>query len=183
MAKKTSTYARKRAHNQPGTVTYQIGDFVIARAKQRLHGLDNVIARCTPYKDNQFFDYKAILLPVHLALDGFINRTVPPEDRESYNALAFALNEAKARYLDIGGPGNPAIALIDKAADALMRTLDRYRRIGEWGLDGPAIQELTDGVSLYEDVLLESSPNQMHEAAMTSLRWITMQDADTKQAA
>jgi hypothetical protein len=120
---------------------------------------------------------------VRLALDGFINRTVPPDDRESYNALAFAFNEAKARYLDIGGEGNPAIALIDKASDALMRTLDRYRRIGEWGLDGPAIQELTDGVSLYEDVLLESSPNQMHEAAMTSLRWITMQDAETKQAA
>lgn len=183
MGKKTSTYARKRAHNHPGTVTYKIGDFVIARAKQRLHGVDNVVARCTPYKDNTYFDYKAILLPIHLALEGFIRRTVPHDDRESYNALAFALNEAKARYLEIGGKGNPAIALIDKAADALMRTLDRYRRIGQWGLDGPAIQELTDGVSLYEEVLLASSPNQMHEAAMTSLRWITMQDAEDKQAA
>lgn len=183
MGKKTSTYARKRAHSQPGTVTYRIGDFVIARAKQRLHGVDNVVARCTPYKDNTYFDYKAILLPIHLALDGFIKRTVPPDDRDSYNALAFAFNEAKARYLDIGGKGNPAIALLDKAADALERTLDRYRRIGEWGLDGPAIQELTDGVSLYEEVLLASSPNQMHDAAMTSLRWITIQDAETKETA
>ena len=181
--RKTSAYARKKAHKDHGTVTYRIGDFVIARAKQRLHGIDNVVARCTPYKDNQFFDCKAILLPIHMALEGFIRRTVPTEDRESYNALAFALNEAKARYLDIGGKGNPAIALLDKAANALKRTLERYRKIGEWGLDGPAIQELTDGVSLYEDVLLASSPNQMHEAAMTSLRWITMQEAENKQAA
>lgn len=72
---------------------------------------------------------------------------------------------------------------IDKAADALGRTLERWHRTGQWGLDGPAIQELKDGVSLYEEVLLASSPNQMHDAAMTSLRWIQIQDAEKKDTA
>lgn len=72
--RKKSPYARKMAHNPTGTVTYRIGDFVVARAKKMLHGVDNVVARCTPYKDNEFFDYKPILLQVHLALEGFINK-------------------------------------------------------------------------------------------------------------
>lgn len=181
--RKTSPYARKRAHKDHGTITYRIGDFVVARAKKMLHGVDNVVARCTPYRDNEFFDYKPILLQVHLALEGFINRRIKHDDYQPYNALAFALNEGKARYLDIGGKGNPAMALLDKAADALGRTLERWHRTGQWGLDGPAIQELKDGVSLYEEVLLASSPNQMHDAAMTSLRWIQIQDAEKKDTA
>ena len=64
-----------------------------------------------------------------------------------------------------------------------LRTLERWERTGQWGLDGPAIQALNDGVSLYEDVLLASSPNQMHDAAMTSLRWIQIQDAEKKDTA
>ena len=181
--RKTSTYARKRAHNPTDTVTYRIGDFVVTRAKKMLHGVDNVVARCTPYKDNEFFDYKPILLPVHLALQGFMDRSIKADDYQPYNALAFALNEGKARYLDIGGKGNQAMPLLDKAADALSRTLDRWHRTGQWGLDGPAIQELKDGVSLYEEVLLASSPNQMHDAAMTSLRWIQIANAEKKDTA
>lgn len=63
---------------------------------------------------------------------------------------------------------------IDKAADALGRTLERWHRTGQWGLDGPAIVELKDAVSLFEEVLLASSPNQMIEAERTHKRWLEL---------
>lgn len=57
----------------------------------------------------------------------------------------------------------------------LRRARDRWQRTGKWGLDGPAMQEIRDAISVYEEVLLASSPMQMHEADGTRVKWIRLQ--------
>jgi len=168
--RKTSPYARKKARMKhlPGK-TYKAGDFILHRTKIG-HGLDDVIARCTPFRDNTILDGNAYLAPVRLSLQKFIDRAVAPDDFEQYNILSFALNECKARYYLLGGNNEDVIQRVEKSIEALRRSLERWQRIHEWGLDGPAFSELVDGIGLYEEVFWASSPNQMNEAAVLSLK-------------
>lgn len=161
--RKTSTYARKRAMRT-------VNDY-------QIHGLDRVIGRCQQYDGNSVFSPDEHLLPVRLALQCLIDRSVPGSDIRNHDTLAHAIGEAEVRYLEIGGRDNPAMPILIKAGKALNRARDRWERLGVWGLDGPAIQELKDGVDLYEQVLLMSTPQQMHDAAMIRRRWIEMQMA------
>lgn len=164
--RKTSTYARKRAMR-----IKTAEDLYMEKAKQ-LCSQDAVVAYSTPFHRNPLFNPDANLLPVRMALQGFIDRSLPPDDRTAFETLACMLGESKVRYSEIGGEGNPAIALLTKGDDALARAHDRWERTGQWGLDGPAIQELKDAVSLFEEVLLASSPNQMIAAERTHKRWL-----------
>lgn len=168
--RKTSTYARKKARMKhlPGK-TYKAGDFVLHRTKIG-HGLDDVMARCTPFCDNKILDANAYLAPVRLAFQKFIDRTVKPDDYDAYNILCFALNECKARYYLIGGDNKDILQRVEKAIAALRRSLERWQRIRQWGLDGPAFAEITNAIELYEEVFWASSPNQMNEAAVLSLK-------------
>lgn len=166
--RKTSTYARKRAMRHANVSP----------------GFDKVIGRCQQYAGNTIFNPDAHLLPVRLALQCLIDRSVPTDDVHNHDTLAHAIGEAEVRYLEIGGRDNPAMPILIKAGQALLRARERWERLGVWGLDGPAIQELKDGVDLYEQVLLMSTPQQMHDAAMIRWRWIEMQMAgELKQAA
>lgn len=168
--RKTPLYTRKKARmkNAPGK-TYKAGDFVLHRTKIG-HGLDDVVARCTPFCDNTILDANAYLAPVRLALQKFRDRAVADDDFDSYNILSFALNECKARYYLIGGDNKDVLQRVEKAIAALKRSLDRWQRIHQWGLDGLAFGELLDAIELYEEVFWASSPNQMNEAAVFSLK-------------
>ena len=50
------------------------------------------------------------------------------------------------------------------ARDALMRCWHRHQRTGVWGFDGPALLEVDAGISLYEQLVRNSTPVQMIEA-------------------
>lgn len=176
--RKTSPYARKRAHKDPNIITYKFGKHGVIHAKKRLHGVDDVVARCTPYRDNQFFDGGAHMLRVHAALDNFLTHSIATGDLDSFNLLSVCMNEGKVRAIEIGGEGNPAFVVIENGIQAMNRAAERFQRTQKWGLDGPARQELIDAVSLYEEIFWASSPAQMHDAAMTAFRWIEIQDAD-----
>lgn len=184
MGRKTSTYARKRKHNDPNIITYKFGAHGVIRAKPKVSGPGVVAARCMPYRDNPLFDGDAHMLRVHAALDNFLTHNVATGDFDSFNLLSVSFNEGKVRALEIGGEGNQAFVVIERGIQALNRAAERFQRTGKWGLDGPARQELIDAVSLYEEIFWASSPQQMHDAAMTAFRWIEIQDADKhKQAA
>jgi len=167
--RKTSTYARKRAMRQANVSP----------------GFDKVIGRCQQYDGNSIFNPDEHLLPVRLALQCLIDRSVPTDDIRNHDTLAHAIGEAEVRYLEIGGrDNNPAMPVLIKAGKALNRARDRWERLGVWGLDGPAIQELKDGIDLYEQVLLMSTPQQMHDASMKRWRWCQMQmSGELKRAA
>lgn len=173
--RKTSTYARKKAQQCSDTVTYKFGKYGVVHARQKVQGIDAVMARCLPYRDNPVFDSTKFLLQLREALDAFLTHTV--SDMETFNLLSVCLNEGKVRTLEIGGEGNPAFVIVERGIQAINRTAERWQRTGKWGLDGPARQELVDAISMYEEIFLESTPAQMHDAAMTAFRWIEIQQS------
>jgi hypothetical protein len=173
--RKTSTYARKKARGCNDTIVYKFGQYGVIRAVPKIQGMDAVMARCLPYRDNPVFDSTKFLLQLREALDAFLTHTV--HDIETFNLLSVCLNEGKVRTLEIGGEGNPAFVIVERGIQAINRTAERWQRTGKWGLDGPARQDLIDAVSMYEEVFLESTPAQMHDAAMTAFRWIEIQQS------
>ena len=50
------------------------------------------------------------------------------------------------------------------ARDALIRSWHRFNRTGRLGFDGPALLEVDAGISLYEQLVRNSTPVQMIEA-------------------
>lgn len=111
--RKTSTSARKRAMRQ-------------LLAAPGIHGLDMVTGRCQQYEINTVFNPDAHLLPVRLALQSLIDRAVPTDDVRTHDTLAHAIGEAEVRYLEIGGRDNPAMPILIKAGQALLRARERW---------------------------------------------------------
>ena len=171
MSRKMSAYARQKVREQskPGAKREAL--------IQKVCGLDFMVARSKPFRDNPIFNPDSILLPVRLALQGLLDRTMDRDEYKAFDVLVCAVGEAKIRYFDIAGPDCEPIRLLDKADEALLRAHDRRKRLGEWGLDGEAIQVLKDAVSLFEEVFLASSPNQMTEAENTYRQWAKMKKA------
>lgn len=163
MSRKSTPYARRLARERA------------AGGQKSATGLAVTIARCTPYERNHVFSADKIMVDVRKALQGFIDRTLgDAEGKAAFDELANSINEAEIRWAEIGGfdhSTNPALPVLSTAGDALLRARARWERIGQWGLDGRAIQQLKDGVDLFEQVLRASSPRQMHDAALKRVKW------------
>lgn len=169
MSRKTTVRARKLLAR-----IRTVGDLEIERAR-RMSSVDGIMARCKPFRGNPIYKVEPILIPIHMALQGMLDRSLTTDGKHAFDTLACCVGEAKVRYFDIGGGAKEqAMPILDKADEALARTHNRWERTGEWGLDGPAIQELKDAVSLFEEVLMASSPNQMIEAERTYRRFIEL---------
>lgn len=178
MSRKTTVRARKLLAKIRSGVDPQI-----ERARM-LHSLDGVVFRSRPYAGNPIFKAEPILIQIRMALQGMLDRSLSTDDKHAFDTLACCVGEAKIRYLEIGGENNPAMPLLNKADEALARTHERWKRTGEWGLDGLAINELKDAVSLFEEVMMASSPNQMVAAEKTYRRWVELnRKGKLKQAA
>lgn len=81
--------------------------------------------------------------------------------RSDYQDLADAINVAMVRAEAI----DPlAESMMLKARDAMLRVLERFTRLGRWGFDGPAIDEVLCAVEFHEDLLRNSTPQQMADA-------------------
>lgn len=101
-----------------------------------------------------------------VALTKFLEHSVKPDDYEPHDALAHAIGVATLRAIEIHGgtEGNPALQILDAGRDALLRTRQRWEQTKQWGLDGPARQQLSDAVDVYQEILMASSPLQMQKA-------------------
>ena len=168
MSRKTNVRARKllakmRAGYDPD----------LERARM-MSSVDGVVARSLPFRGNPIFKSDPILIPIRVALQGMLDRSLTTDGKHAFDVLACCVGEAKIRYFEIGGAENTAMVLLEKADQALKRTHERWERTKEWGLDGLAIQELKDAVSLFEEVLMASSPNQMIAAEKTYKRFIEL---------
>lgn len=78
-----------------------------------------------------------------------------------YEDLALAVNVALVRAESISPL---AEAMVLKACYALLRVSDRFKRIGHWGFDGQAIDEVLCAVEFHEELLRNSTPQQMIDA-------------------
>jgi hypothetical protein len=56
------------------------------------------------------------------------------------------------------------------AQDALMSILDRQIRLGKWGLDSQALQDIPPVLDLHEQLLELYTPLQMHRAMQETMR-------------
>lgn len=156
MTRKTSLYSRKRAHGY----TFNAAEWL------------NVVNRCRPYtpeapiggiEGTESAATKAMLI-VRQAFDSIKAGEVDPQDESTYDKLAHALGIACIRAGQIGGSDvstNPMLQILIPGNAALRRCLDRRRKRGVWGLDGPAIAEITEAIEVYEAIVQASSPAQM----------------------
>jgi hypothetical protein len=106
-----------------------------------------------------------IMVDVRLNLQRLIDGTPGPEDTDPYDAVCNCLATAQNRTLQIGGPGaNRAMEVLNDGAQALNRTLERWKKTQRWGFDGPGLVAVRDAIDLYENILWASSPLQMESA-------------------
>lgn len=134
--------------------------------------LSQTIAMHKSYNDpTNVPDADRIMADVRLDLYQLENGRVPPDDYLRFYSLCDAIGSAQMRAVEIGGDNSAAMAWLNAAGRALRRCLQRRENTGRWGLDGPAIHELADGLQVYESILRESTPEQMRVAARRYVEW------------
>lgn len=87
-------------------------------------------------------------------------------DDELFDRLAAAINVGIIRAEQIDPVCVPPILA---ARDALIRCDEIRGRHGRYGFDGPGIAAMTAGLEVYEEMLRNSSPQQMREAMKASM--------------
>lgn len=167
MTRKTTAYARRRAHTQRDPTN---GFFL------------NVIQRARPYTDEPIpgssiegtqSTADASKLRVAIALQGMVNQALPSDDTEAFDLLAHAIGVSIIRAYQIGGDRTEALLTLQAGTAALREIRNRRDRIGRWGTTRPEQIALTEAVETYEVILQSSSPAQMAKATelrMESLR-------------
>jgi len=91
-------------------------------------------------------------------------------DDELFDRLASAINVGMVRAEQIDELCVPPMLA---ARDALIRCDAIRGKHGRYGFDGPGLQAMATGLEVYEEILRNSSPQQMTEAlhhAMTRMR-------------
>ena len=160
--KKISTYARKRMR-QP--VQFNGAEWL------------NTIGRCRPYSDEPVIGSwlpqgtpqisNGVLVEARMAYQGIKDGHIKPDQTDPYDMLAHVTGVAKIRAVQIGGEDfevNYLLPIIHLAEQALLRVRARWEKHQVWGMDGPAITEITDALDIYEEILTSSSPQQMADA-------------------
>lgn len=163
MTRKTSKFIRKRVGQgrvEGGVVVYRPNAWLEKIMNSRQYE-DESICGETPM--SQIAD--AAIDHAQLALHRLINRNVAPTETEPHDLMAHCIGVTQIRVLDMGGEGaNDAVTRLNQAAMGLQRARDRWERTSQWGLDGPAITDLRDALSIYEVILRGSSPQLMEDA-------------------
>ena len=100
------------------------------------------------------------LLHVEMAFQGLLDGSIPTDDVSTVDVLAQAIDVSKfgclkfpARLIQVSRYWPPATGAIQRA-----RSAGSVPGNGDWMV--PAMQELRDAISVYEEVLLASSPMQ-----------------------
>jgi hypothetical protein len=159
-----------------------------ARKQRRLHdggafntvAWTNVIQRCRSFdeapvvaglsgENPQEYAERA-LIKVKKAFVAIRDMAADNSDSIDYDTLAHAAGVTFIRAVEIAGEDdydNPMMPILKAANAALRRCAERYRKLGRWGFDGPAIAEVEAAVDLYETVLLSSRPLLMDRESNT----------------
>ncbi len=107
------------------------------------------------------------MLKVREAYVAIKTRTTVPANTHDFDLLTRALAVATIRGCQIGGTDpacNPILPVMVTGNAALRRLLDRRRATGQWGFDGPAIEEVAEAIDIYDLIISQSTPAQMMAA-------------------
>ena len=144
MTRKTSAYARKRAHISPAQAEYD-----------RLTAVYRVMGRVQHFTPTE---RDKLALPVHAAFDGLMNGTASEPD---FHTVAAVVNVCLLHAEQIG----PSVVEQIQAAQAgLMRCWERHKATAKWGLDGPARQDIAAAVDMHDQLLELCTPLQLSTA-------------------
>lgn len=104
-----------------------------------------------------------LLLPIRDSFDALTKGSANAED---VHRLIDTMNVTLVR-----GWGTDMQPIANAAMNALRRTWERYERIGKFGLDGPGLSEVEQGLELHEELCRLSTPRQMRDAALVVENW------------
>lgn len=151
--RKTSTYARKRAHINPARAEYD-----------RLTAVYRVMGRVQHFTPDE---RAKLSLPVHSAFDGLLDGTAR---EEAFHTVAAVVNVCllHAEQIDPG-----VVEQIQAAQEGLMRCWERHKSTAKWGLDGPARQDIAAAVDMHDQLLELCTPLQLSNAMKQVLERMT----------
>jgi hypothetical protein len=95
-------------------------------------------------------------------------------DDDLFDRLAAAINVGIVRAEQID---QACVAPMLDARDALIRCDDIRGRHGRYGFDGPGLLAMAAGLEVYEEMVRNSTPQQMREAMTASLARMRRQAA------
>lgn len=88
--------------------------------------------------------------------------------QQHFQMLAMAMNTCLVRCEAIGN-GEAAEEVARRAQAALVAMQARHRRTGRFGPDAQALQDVPYALDLYDELLRNSTPLQMHDATKEAL--------------
>lgn len=138
-----------------------------------LHPLDAITA-CQPF---QQAEVTRILLKVHTAFDSL---SKGGSDVDQFDRMAAVLNVGLIRSESIG---QGAVDMFKRAQAALMECDDLFGRHRKFGFTGPGLEAMKDAIALYEQLLKNSTPRQMHDAQLECVRRVQAGQYEQAQAA
>ena len=156
--RKTSTYARKRAHLGP-MVTFNGAEWMNTINRVR----SNSEAPPHAFLGNAEAAMRSEVV-VRKALQTLLDCTLPDDPEHEHDVLAHALGVSVIRALQIQPLDNPMLPILKSGTDALRRAINRYANARTWGLDGEGRIALMEAIDLYAQILHMSSPAQMDKA-------------------
>lgn len=110
-----------------------------------------------------------IMAKIHSA---FVDLRSGSTDDDLFDRLASTINVGITRAEQI----DPLC--IPPMLDALIRCDEIHGRHGRYGFDGPGLQAMTTGLEVYEEMLRNSTPQQMRDAMTLSIKRMHRQVAD-----
>ncbi|MGH6627615.1 MAG: hypothetical protein ACRECD_13940 [Burkholderiaceae bacterium] len=123
--------------------------------------LSRVMNRLQPFSAPELVQLQT---PVRVAFESLRSGRGEEDD---FHTLAAVVNVALIRSEAI----DPlCVETCERAQQALLRVLERRRRSGLWGFDGPALQDIPPAIELHEQLLALSTPLQMQRAMNETLR-------------
>lgn len=177
MTRKTSAYARKM-RRQPQGGTFNGAQWINTIQRCREYTSEPIPGSWLPGGGETASAAVGAALRVRSAYDSIKQGLISSGDFEPHDLLAHAMGVSWLRAIDIAGEdedSNPMLPILRKATDALRRMADRAVKSGKWGFDGPGLLEVAEGIDLYEEILMASSPAQMTEATETRARILEAQ--------
>ena len=123
--------------------------------------LMRVMARIQPFTPEE---RTRLELPIRVSFEALKTGVATPQDFHDIHA---AINVAFVRAESIDPVAESAART---AQEAMIRTWERYLRVGKLGLDGPAMSEIEVGIDLHEQLVKLSTPIELVNAAKEVIR-------------
>ena len=125
------------------------------------HSMQRVINRLEPFNADELMRLE---LPIRMSYQAFLTGKATASD---FHDLVAALNATMIRAESVGAE---CLQIAVNAQTALAGVYDRFERLGRWGFDAMEMHDVGFGIELHEQLIRNSTPEQMVIAMREVLR-------------